>query len=119
MWRRQARVVRKAPSRWTAMIFFQSLKASSWTPPMIWLPALLQRISTPPYSRMVLGDGFLHGVFIGHVHRQAEHLAARGGGDLGRCGFRPRLLQIGNHYPGALRRQSAGPCRDRCPKPLR
>ena len=75
---------------------------------MIWLPALLHRISTPPYSRMVLRDCCFHGIFIGHVDRKAEQLAARGGGDLGRCRLRPRLLQIGDHDPGALRGKALG-----------
>src|SRR5579859_3711350 len=47
---RQALVVRKAPSRWIASIFFHSAKGNAsigWT---IWMPALLTRMSTPPNS---------------------------------------------------------------------
>src|SRR5581483_7536408 len=45
---RQARVVRKAPSRWIASIFFQSASVNSSIGCTIWMPALLTRISTPP-----------------------------------------------------------------------
>ena len=53
-------------------------------------------------------DCFLHGIFIGHVGDQAEKLAARGGGDLGCCCLRPRLLKIGDHYLGALGGKALG-----------
>src|SRR5476649_401556 len=50
----QARVVRNAPSRWIASIFFHSAKENSsigWT---IWMPALLTRMSMLPKALMVL-----------------------------------------------------------------
>src|SRR4051812_44496657 len=48
---RHARVVRKAPSRCTASICFQSAKAYWSTGAMIWMPAFETRMSTPPKSR--------------------------------------------------------------------
>jgi hypothetical protein len=53
IWRKQARVVRKAPSRWIASSFFQSANPKSsmgWT---IWMPALLIRISMLPKALIV------------------------------------------------------------------
>src|SRR5512135_1949957 len=44
----QARVVRNAPSRWTANIFRQSARDNSTRGAMCWIPALLTRMSTPP-----------------------------------------------------------------------
>jgi hypothetical protein len=47
---RHALVVRNAPSRWIASIFFHSANGNSsigWT---IWTPALLTRMSTPPHA---------------------------------------------------------------------
>ena len=43
-----SRVVRKAPSRWIASIFFQSAKLKSVTALMIWMPALETSTSTRP-----------------------------------------------------------------------
>src|ERR1700674_2659730 len=51
---RQALVVRNAPSRWMASIFFQSAKANCSTGLTIWMPALLTRTSTPPKVSTVL-----------------------------------------------------------------
>src|SRR5581483_2741192 len=45
---RQARVVRKAPSRWIASSFFHSANGNSSSGWTIWMPALLTRMSTPP-----------------------------------------------------------------------
>ncbi len=47
---RHALVVRNAPSRWIASIFFHSANGNAsigWT---IWMPALLTRMSTPPHA---------------------------------------------------------------------
>src|SRR6266850_233500 len=46
-----ARVVRKAPSRWMASIFFQSEKGNSSSGCTIWMPALLTSTSTPSHAR--------------------------------------------------------------------
>src|SRR5689334_1529210 len=46
-----ARVVRKAPSRWMASIFFQSANGNSSSGCTIWMPALLTSTSTPSQAR--------------------------------------------------------------------
>src|SRR5271157_1341686 len=46
--RKQARLVRKAPSRCTARTFRQSASDRSTSGAMCWMPALLTRMSTPP-----------------------------------------------------------------------
>src|SRR6516162_10930797 len=51
---RQALVVRKAPSRWIASIFFQSPKGNSSIGLTIWMPALLTRISSRPNRSIVV-----------------------------------------------------------------
>src|SRR5262245_44690619 len=51
MWGSTARVVRNAPSRWMAIIFFQSAKGNSSIGCTIWMPALLTSTSTPSHSR--------------------------------------------------------------------
>jgi hypothetical protein len=48
MWRIQARVVRKALSRWMAIILFQSANGKLSMGCTIWIPALLTRTSTLP-----------------------------------------------------------------------
>ena len=45
-----ALVVRKAPSRWMASIFFHSANGNSSSGWTIWMPALLTRMSTPPQA---------------------------------------------------------------------
>src|SRR5688500_12598222 len=45
---RQARVVRNAPSRWIASIFFHSARLNSSTALTIWMPAFDTRMSTLP-----------------------------------------------------------------------
>ena len=44
----QALVVRNAPSRWMASIFFHSANGKSSSGCTIWIPALLTSTSTPP-----------------------------------------------------------------------
>src|SRR6516162_8493638 len=51
---RQAFVVRKAPSKWIASIFFQSLNGNSSIGYTIWMPALLTRISSRPNRSTVV-----------------------------------------------------------------
>jgi hypothetical protein len=45
---RHALVVRNAPSRWIASIFFHWAKGNSSSGWTIWIPALLTRMSTLP-----------------------------------------------------------------------
>src|SRR5258706_5868363 len=47
---RAARVVRNAPSRWMASIFFHSAYGTSSSGCTIWMPALLTSTSTPPQA---------------------------------------------------------------------
>src|SRR6516165_6640633 len=51
---KQAFVVKKAPSRWMASIFFHSANGSSSIGLTIWMPALLTRISTRPNRSIVV-----------------------------------------------------------------
>src|SRR5580704_1593605 len=55
---RQALVVRNAPSKWIASIFFQSAKGKSTIGLTIWMPALLTSTSMRPYFAMVSATPF-------------------------------------------------------------
>src|SRR5882762_4959248 len=54
-----ARVVRKAPSRWMASIFFQSANGNSSIGCTIWMPALLTSTSTPSQARTTVATAAL------------------------------------------------------------
>jgi hypothetical protein len=97
----QARVVRNAPSRWIASIFFQSEKLNSSMGCTIWMPALLIKISMLPKALIAaLRGGFdLH--LIGDIYRYADCFATifsiSAADDVSSL-----LIQIGDYYLCAL-----------------
>ena len=111
---RQARVVRNAPSRWIASIFFHSAKPNASSRCTIWMPALLTRMSMPPNAATVSRDPGVHRVLARHVHRHTYAFAARranlGGDPVGRG-----RVEIGDRNPGAFTRVCQ---RDLLPRPL-
>ena len=68
------------------------------------MPALLTRMSTPPKAADDRGDAGVDRLLVGHVHRHADRLAARGldlgGGRVGRV-----LVQVGDRDLGAFARE--------------
>ena len=68
----QALVVRKAPSRWMASIFFQSAKGKSSIGCTIWMPALETRMSIRAEGLDRLLDACVDLVLLGDVHADAD-----------------------------------------------
>ena len=104
--RSAARVVRKAPSRWMASIFFHLANSNSSIGATIWMPALLTRMSTRPKASTALAMPASTCVLVGHVHGDADGapLAA----ELGRGGVGAFLVEVGDGDLGALAHEDAG-----------
>ena len=99
--RSAARVVRKAPSRWIASIFFHLAKSNWSTGSTIWMPALLTSTSTPPKASATLAKPA--STWASSVTSMAtpDGLAA-GRHQFGRGRVGALLIEVGDHHLRAL-----------------
>ena len=95
---RQALVVRNAPSRWIASIFFHSANGNSSSGWTIWMPALLTRMSTPPQAFTTSATAAF--TWPSSVTSIATAMAL--GADLGRRRLRRGQVHVGDRDARAL-----------------
>ncbi len=102
MWRRQVRVVKKAPSRWVASTAFHWRVSKLVDGSDDLVPGIAaQNIHSTEFTNGMRNRCF-DGILVGHIHGQAEHLGVRGGCDL-RCRLLGvRAVAIGNDHPRSL-----------------
>ena len=104
---RQALVVRKAPSRWMASIFFHSAKGNSSIGCTIWMPALLTRMSTPPQAATTAATPALTASSL--ATSMATPIAwPPAGADLGGRGLGRLAVEVGDGDLGAFARIGHG-----------
>ena len=87
-------VVRNAPSRWMAMIFFQSAKGKSSIGCTIWMPALETRMSTVPNVATVFSTPGVDLVLVAHVHGDRDRVLLAA--ELLRRGLRCVEVEVGD-----------------------
>ena len=106
--RQAGAVVRNAPSRWMASIFFQSAKVNSSSGCTIWMPALLTRMSTPPKASTTAATPALTWPLVGDVHGDGHRARRRWRSSSSAAASRRVLVQVGDRDLGAFAREDGG-----------